>query len=166
MAVKLGLDRIPLYRVVIAGFAVGHSAHVSARGYIPATPVPAPGHRLVTAAAWLDATALDALDATEPNYDRRTVTTPDHLFQHEGSDFSMYFSRHGALADPDTSTPLAFGTQQTVIDWLYHRLTDDRLAGTATDVCARLADPAVARSITAQMRTLAACDTFGSEVIR
>ncbi len=68
--------------VVLADTDVVFSAHVSRHGAIPATIVPWPGAEVD---AWLlavPADAIDALDATEPNYVREDLA---------------YVSRHGPL---------------------------------------------------------------------
>jgi hypothetical protein len=76
--------------VVLADTDVVFSAHVSRHGAIPATLLPWPGAEVD---AWLlavPAGAIDALDATEPNYVREDLDLahPSH---------SAYVSRHGPL---------------------------------------------------------------------
>ena len=72
--------------VVLEDADVVYSAHISAHGAIPATLHPSPGTEVD---AWLlavPAHAMPALDATEPNYDRRPFAGAH-----------AYLSRHGAL---------------------------------------------------------------------
>lgn len=76
--------------VVLTDTDVVFSAHVSRHGAIPATIVPWPGAEVD---AWLlavPAAAIDALDATEPNYVRENLgpIRRPHL---------AYVSRHGPL---------------------------------------------------------------------
>ncbi len=71
---------------MLADTDVVYSAHVSLHGAIPATLVPAAGTEVD---AWLlavPAGAIDALDATEPNYVRAAHPPAQ-----------AYVSRHGAL---------------------------------------------------------------------
>ena len=160
MAAKLG-HAIPIFGVRVAGLAVGHSAHVAARGYIPATPVPSPGAALSTGAAWLGDDDLATLDSTEPNYHRLTVTTHDHPLcpspdqpptpDDAPTEFSVYVSRHGALGDARTGEVLTFGPQQRVLDWLHARVGDPVFSGDAATVCERLGRPATARTITERL---------------
>ncbi|MHC3004546.1 hypothetical protein [Gordonia metallireducens] len=152
-----------LTRVRVANITVGHSAHVAVRGYVPAAPVRA-GHGTVeTVAAWLSPPQTEALDLTEPNYDRRTVNTHDHPLilgdprlpadaPATPDEFDIYVSRHGVLADPATHTPLPFGTQAGVFGWLQRHLDDPALRGTAAEVCARLATGDHATRMTGQIR--------------
>ena len=72
--------------VVLEDTDVVFSAHISHHGAVPATPVAAPGTEVD---AWLlavPARAIEALDATEPNY-RRELRANAHV----------YVSRHGPL---------------------------------------------------------------------
>ena len=152
MRVKLG-HSVELFALEVGNLAVGHSAHVSRRGYVPATPITSPGASLTTMAAWLHADELATLDETEPNYDRLTVTTHDHpLNPPVAESFALYVSRHGALGDP-AGRPLSFGTQQDVFDWLHGRLHSPVLRGRAEQVCRRLAEPTIAARVADDIRT-------------
>ncbi|SDU48795.1 hypothetical protein [Gordonia westfalica] len=155
---------IHLRRVRVANITVGHSAHVAVRGYVPAAPVHTGHDTLETVAAWLSPLQTEALDLTEPNYDRRTVNTHDHplilgdpMHPHDGpatpDEFDIYVSRHGVLADPATGTPLPFGSQSRVVAWLEQRLQDAALRGSASEVCTRLATADHASRITGLMKT-------------
>lgn len=148
-----------LRRVRVANITVGHSAHVAVRGYIPAAPVRTAHGTWETVAAWLSPLQTEALDLTEPNYDRRTVNTHDHplilgdpRLPHDGpatpDEFDIYVSRHGVLADPATGTPLPFGSQARVVGWLDQHLHDPGLQGSTPQVCARLATADHAARIT------------------
>ncbi|MGW0035911.1 hypothetical protein [Gordonia sp. NPDC003376] len=137
------------------GLAVGYSGHVARRGYIPAAPFRAPGAVVATVAAWLEPRHLDALDATEPNYHRMTVSHtshPLHLSGHRmpvNHPYCVYASRHGVLGDSPT-TRLDFGSQQRVLDWLGHRIVTG-LPGGAAAACARLSDPVAASTLATEM---------------
>jgi len=88
--------------VRVAGVAVGHSAHVSRPGYVPATPVPAPGRTSSLHVTWLDRAELAVLDATEPNYRRVRLSDAHPVRLPEGHPVRgawIYASRHGHLVD-------------------------------------------------------------------
>lgn len=101
---KLGATSmvVPVQLVTAHGFGSGVSAHVSKPGYVPATPVPAPGRTTSLVVAWLDADQLAALDATEPNY--RRIRPPADRFPMTAQSGTLvpgwvYASRHGWLVD-------------------------------------------------------------------
>ena len=102
--------------VRVDGIAVGHSAHVSVRGYIPAAPYAAPGRTAEVHVSWFDDDQLAALDATEPNYDRITVGKVD-----------LYVSKWGVLGV--AGVPIAFTTQRR----LHHVLAANGGAGGVID---------------------------------
>ena len=94
---------VPVTAVTVDGLSVGVSAHVSKAGYVPATPVPDP---LATSqpmwVTWLAPEELEAMDKTEPNYDRVQVPgscavrlTPVQAL----SQCWLYVSRHGYLTE-------------------------------------------------------------------
>jgi hypothetical protein len=64
---------VPLFPVVVSGFAVAHSAHVSRGGYVAATPLDRPGGATRGVLAWFDDEQLAAVDASEPNYVRHAA---------------------------------------------------------------------------------------------
>ena len=88
-------------RVVVSGIALGYSAHVAARGYIPAAPFLSPGSVTVVSAFWLDEDQLTALDSTEPNYHRLTVTTTSHPLR-EADDRDFGDRRITGVVDTET----------------------------------------------------------------
>lgn len=71
----------------LAGVLVGHSAHVSVGGYIPAAPYAGAGSTQVML-GWFEPAQLALLDATEPNYERR----------HLDAGVDVYVSRWGVIA--------------------------------------------------------------------
>ncbi|QDO89426.1 hypothetical protein FNH13_14720 [Ornithinimicrobium ciconiae] len=112
---------VPLAVVQVEGLAVGHSAHVSARGYIAAAPFRSEGaHEAVV--AWFDTAQLATLDATEPNY--RRIPLPDDMSCRQGdvsvAGAEVYASVHGVLGED--STPLSLRDQISALSWLAHRL--------------------------------------------
>ena len=120
---------LPMTIRLISGIGVGHSAHVSLPGYIATAPYRCSHcrHRLVV--LHLDGEQLDAVDATEPNYDR---------VRHD--DAWLYASRWQVLAI--RGVPITARTQPALQDVL--RSTDsvwrDRFAGmSAAEVSAALA---------------------------
>lgn len=92
---------VPIQLVTARDLTAGVSAHVSRPGYVPATPVPAPGRTARLVVTWLDPDQLAALDATEPNY-RRVRLPAGRLVAESGEPVPgwMYASRHGWLVDP------------------------------------------------------------------
>ena len=92
--------QVPVTAVRVRGLTVGVSAHVSRPGYLPATPVPDPAAESDLWVLWLDAAALDVVDATEPNYHRVRLPArcPVHLTSGQAvTDGWVYESRHGHL---------------------------------------------------------------------
>ncbi|SDS95918.1 hypothetical protein [Microlunatus soli] len=99
---------VSFLRARVTGLRVGHSAHVSAPGYIPAAPVADPTVRTDLVASLMDADGLAALDATEPNYVRTELPAdrfpielspagPDGRTVAHPASFWVYLSRHGVL---------------------------------------------------------------------
>lgn len=129
LAHKLGelLDTgLPLGEGAAEGLVVGHSAHVSARGYVAAAPAQGAGRQPVTV-GWFDAAQLAVLDATEPNYRRRLLpeSMPVHLVGERlaGAPLTgvqVYESVHGVLGVD--GTPLGLLDQAGVLAWLSERL--------------------------------------------
>lgn len=128
---------LPVAAAEVHGLAVGHSAHVSARGYIAAAPVRGDGVRSLTV-CWLDEAQLATLDATEPNY--RRVQLPDRMPCLVGGEpvagVEVYDSVHGVLGEDGVALELR--DQAGALDWLtqrlpgldgldHDRLTDDTL---------------------------------------
>lgn len=99
---------VPLVIIEVDGIAAGHSAHVSAPGYIPAAPHPSEGFRTMVGVL-LDPDQLVAVDATEPSYRRLPVTAGGgsvrHMERHEPT-ATMYASRWGVLATKGEPLPL------------------------------------------------------------
>lgn len=81
---------VPMTRVTVEGIVAGVSPHVSAHGYLPATPVAVEGAASEPFVVWLDAEQLAIIDATEPNYDRTLLP---------GENYWAYRSKHGCLVD-------------------------------------------------------------------
>jgi len=112
---------LPMAAAEVHGLAVGHSAHVSARGYVAAAPVRAEGVRPLTV-CWFDEAQLATLDATEPNY--RRVQLPGRMPCVIGgaplTGVEVYESVHGVLGE--SGTPLELRDQEGVLDWLTTRL--------------------------------------------
>lgn len=150
LASKLPTARVPFVPVTMLDVAIGHSAHVSVRGFIAAAPYPCPGARTPVTISWLDADALAALDATEPNYDRvslrsiggsldagsavRLLPEPDQI--------DLYVSWHGVVR---SDRPWPFRSQRELFADLA-RTPDAAVAeafsGDVVEVSARLAaDP-------------------------
>jgi hypothetical protein len=63
-------DTVPMVPVRVRGLAVALSGHISAAGYVSASPVLAPGAETPLVLTWLDGPQLAAVDATEVHYER------------------------------------------------------------------------------------------------
>ena len=116
------LPGVPVLAVagVLHDFAVVHSAHVSPYGAVPATIVEAPGEQVEAHALFVPDDALDALDATERNYDRIRVPA-ERLELHSDDiaavDFAMaYVSRHGPLLVDGEPVPLGSRPQDELLE--------------------------------------------------
>jgi hypothetical protein len=102
----------------VAGMQVGHSAHVSAAGYIAAAPLAARGARAHVMLAMVTAAQVRALDQTEPNYRRVRLDPHTHRVSVDGgadgtgaalrsaADTWVYASQWGVLADAGEPIPL------------------------------------------------------------
>jgi hypothetical protein len=139
--------------VVLADTDVVFSAHVSRHGAIPATIVRWPGAEVD---AWLlavPAGAIDALDATEPNYVREDLD-PAHPAR------SAYVSRHGplriggqpvALADvPARGRTLAALTEEEMLEEVRERLASNITPDLF--VLAQIADASIRAARSAALR--------------
>lgn len=139
-------SRVPMLPATLHDVAVGHSAHVSLRGYIAAAPYHHPGARTPVVVSWLDPAALAALDATEPNYDRVPLDALGGMLDlpdGPGSAADIYRSVHGVV-HLEAHVPLGSQTD------LFTRLRalpglETLLTGPVEDVCARLAADYAAR---------------------
>jgi hypothetical protein len=120
----------------LAGVLVGHSAHVSVGGYIPAAPYEGAGSTQVML-GWFEPAQLALLDALEPNYERR----------HLEAGVDVYVSRWGVIAVGGVPVPLC--TQ----DELLARLRPPAMAGGG-----RLSDPSVAARVSRWLQAEHAVD--------
>ncbi len=95
---------VPFVAVTVRGLAVGHSAHVSVRGYLAAAPFYDPSATTRLVATLLDEAQLACLDRTEPNYVRRSVHEQTCPLEVDGGQrmpaFTVYVSRWGLLGPP------------------------------------------------------------------
>jgi hypothetical protein len=120
----LGSGWVAMEPRALSGVRVGHSAHVSVQGYVPAAPYVAAG-TVRTVVGWFDDDQLALLDATEPNYLRRRLDA--------GVD--VYASRWGVVAVDGVPVPLTGQTE------LLRLLRPPALVG------GRLSDPSVAARV-------------------
>ena len=114
---------LPVAPALVDGLLVGHSAHVSTRGYLAAAPAPRAGVVAAITLTWCDADQVDQLDASEPNY--RRLPLPGSMCRRLGDagtvpGVQLYVSAHGLLADDGEVLPLR--PQAQVLAWLAHRL--------------------------------------------
>ena len=133
-----GLEgRVPFLAATLIGVAVGHSAHVSVPGYVPAAPYAATGVSTPVMASLLDAEQVDCLDRTEPNYVRLTLHA-DEFWLRLGTgdrprDFDLYDGHWGVLAQPGGS-PIPLSDQIDLHSYLAaHWPAYTELLGTECD---------------------------------
>jgi hypothetical protein len=115
---KLGAPVVPLTHARVRGLMIGHSAHVSAAGYVPYTAIAAePEAPPVTLPClWLDDEQRRRVDATELNYQPITL---DHSWLIEASVTfgrapTLYRSNWGALRAEPSAGALPAGDQPSV----------------------------------------------------
>ncbi|TQL51778.1 hypothetical protein [Ornithinicoccus hortensis] len=153
---------IPIAPAVVDDLMVGHSAHVSARGYVAAAPGRVEGASAPVAVCWFDEEQLAALDATEPNYRRIVLpggmpcrlpapaatggAAPDPADRVDGA--QVYDSVHGVLGEDGRVLPLR--DQAGVLAWLAERLPP----GTVPQDHAALADARCREAVREQIALL------------
>jgi hypothetical protein len=108
---------LPMVRGQILNIGLGHSAHVSKAGYIPAAPYFQAGECATVWVSWLDERQLAALDETEPNYRRIQLSGGACPLVLETGErpgtFSLFTSRWGVLTDGN-GVKLPFLDQQAL----------------------------------------------------
>lgn len=84
----------------LADFDVVYAAHITRYGSIPATVHPVPGMRVSVSLTWLDDDQLEAMHATEGNYDylhlERIALTTEAGAHHDAA--TAYIAKAGSLA--------------------------------------------------------------------
>ena len=128
---------VPVTAVTVDGLSVGVSAHVSRAGYVPATPVLDPCAKSQPMwVTWFAPDELQALDKTEPNYDRVQVPASCSIQLTPVQRLSqcwLYVSHHGYLTER-SGEPRQLTDQSALISRLLAELpalTD--LAGTSPE---------------------------------
>ena len=110
---------VPMVTATLRGVGVGHSAHVGLRGFIAAAPVVNHAATTRVTVSMLDRRQLDRLDATEPNYVRKTLDPRQFGLELDGGErvggFDVYVSKWDVLTAPDDpSSTMPFGSQEAV----------------------------------------------------
>ncbi len=154
---ELGVSCVlALTPVRVGNLGVGHSAHISRRGYLAAAPIRDPGGWVDLTMGWLDEAQLDALDRTEPNYERVELSTRDHPLIGFGADrpvWWVYRSRWGLLAaSPGRYLPLASQPEVQRLMSGMRGLADLWPPGDPQTVIETLADPALRDHIREALR--------------
>ena len=107
--------RVPLVSGTLLGCAVGHSAHVSVPGFVPAAPYLRADARTPVYVTLLDDAQLRCVDSSEPSYVRRRLSPGRSTLELEDGSrpgsFHLYDSRWGVLARP-TAQPTARATAE------------------------------------------------------
>jgi hypothetical protein len=123
---------VPMTMATVTGLERAHSAHVSAAGYVPITPIWAADSRASFFVLWLDPDQVDALDRTEPNYDRCLLTDAHEATLESGERLpviGLYVSRWGHLLSA-SGTALPPSSQRNLLASLLDRSSELRkLAG-------------------------------------
>lgn len=153
LAAKFGAagGTITVTQARLRGFALGHSPHVSAPGYLPWVLVVDPRAAVDCALLWLDDRQRAVLDATEPNYHLQPVDPTRHgpVVRATGEAVEAavaYRGRWGALRWAGAAGPARAGSQAAVFDrlatlgWFRELVGTDGLAGTQRRLAA---DPAL-----------------------
>jgi hypothetical protein len=157
IARKLGTDA-PSPPVVVAaarldGFDVVYSAHVSPYGAVPATLQRRPGHAVDVHVLFVDDAQVAAIDAYEPNYQRRRLDGIS-LRLEDGDTIDSaeaYISLHGCLSVDGAECPIAQCDQQTVLALVRDRLAPDQELDDF--ILSGIRDPARQASRTAELRS-------------
>ena len=115
---------VPMVTATLRGVGVGHSAHVGLRGFIAAAPVVNHAATTRVTVSMLDRRQLDRLDATEPNYVRKTLDARQFGLELDGGErvggFDVYVSKWDVLAAPDDpSSTMPIGSQEVVYTALF-----------------------------------------------
>jgi hypothetical protein len=128
---------VPVTAVTVDGLSVGVSAHVSRAGYVPATPLQDPCAKSQPMwVTWFAPDELQAMDKTEPNYDRVQVPASCSIQLTPVQRLSqcwLYVSHHGYLTER-SGEPRQLTDQSALISRLLAELpvlTD--LAGTSPE---------------------------------
>jgi hypothetical protein len=103
---------------VLTDWAIVHSAHVSPYGQVPATLVPAPGGQALVHVLLVEPAGRAPLDATEPNYDRVTLTGLALDVEHLGRTPTVeaYVSKHGPLLLRGATVALGALSQDALLE--------------------------------------------------
>lgn len=92
---------VPLFPALVSGIGTAHSAHVSLGGYVAAAPHVRPHAVSVAVLGFYDAAQLNALDHSEPNYRRVSLSAQDYPLSVLGwpapTRFAVYRSVWGVL---------------------------------------------------------------------
>ena len=109
---------VPFLYGTVSTIAVGHSAHRSVAGFIPAAPFRRPGPPAPAVMTMLTSEQLDAVDRTEPNYRRTEITC--ELTGVGMTTANVYVSLWGVIAPPG-GKPFALTPQRQLHDELRSR---------------------------------------------
>jgi hypothetical protein len=96
---------VPFVTGTLRGISVGHSGHVSRRGYIAAAPYVEPGASTDVVVSLLYREQLRCLDRTERNYERKELAGSMFPLLLDGGEmpesYSLYISEWKVLQAPD-----------------------------------------------------------------
>lgn len=134
---------VPVLTAKMSNLGLGYSAHLVSGGYVPAAPFRAAGEEAFVTVSFLTRDQLRAIDATEPTYDRKALssdTYPLTLQNNTVLDVSyLYVSMFGVLEGP-TGSPIPLGAQADLYETLSTRnVGDGFFEGEAQEVSDRIA---------------------------
>jgi hypothetical protein len=119
---------VPLVECTVRHLGVGHSAHVSRPGYVPAAPFASPGAARRVFVTWLDPAQLRVVDASEPTYDRLVLDDDRHPVRSTSGErlppCHVYASRRGLLCR--NGAPMALTGQPSLLLGLLERSAELR----------------------------------------
>ena len=144
---------IPVLSAKMTNLGLGYSAHLVSGGYVPAAPFRAPGEVASVTVSFLTRDQLRAIDATEPTYDRKALSSDSYPLRLENGtvlDVSyLYVSMFGVLEGP-TGSPISLGSQAELYKSLNdYNVGDGFFEGDAQEVSDRIAGKKTAKPKTA-----------------
>lgn len=140
---------IPVLTAKMTNLGLGYSAHLVSGGYVPAAPFRAPGEVASVTVSFLTRDQLRAIDATEPTYDRKALSSDTYPLRLENGtvlDVSyLYVSMFGVL-EGATGSPISLGTQADLYKTLHDcNVGDGFFEGEAQEVSDRIAGKRTAK---------------------
>lgn len=141
---RIGTSQVvPMLTAKMTNLGLGYSAHLVSGGYVPAAPFRAPGEVASVTVSFLTRDQLRAIDATEPTYDRKALSSDTYPLRLENGtllDVSyVYVSMFGVL-EGRSGSPTPLGSQAELYATLRDlNVGDGFFDGDAQEVSDRIA---------------------------